>query len=94
MHLVFLFVLFLVIAAGSGGSAEKFVRVVGSGRGSASRTPTRRAAVTTHTALDGSQAMNPWEGGSQLPDTDPDSGDVCRPPAAYGTPHFFNHCCF
>lgn len=30
--------------------------------------------MTTHTSLDGSQAMNPWEGGSQLPDTDPDSG--------------------
>lgn len=65
---------FLFFPAGSGGSADKFVRVVGSGRGSASRTPTRRAAVTTHTALDGSQAMNPWEGDSQLPDTDPDSG--------------------
>ncbi|CAM9850101.1 unnamed protein product [Pylaiella littoralis] len=56
-----------------GGSSGKFVRVIGSGRGSATRTPTRRAAVTTHTSLDGSQAMAPWEDGSQLPDTDPDS---------------------
>lgn len=68
------FFCFLFLTAGSGGSADKFVRVVGSGRGSASRTPTRRAAVTTHTSLDASQAMNPWEAGSQLPDTDPDSG--------------------
>jgi len=67
--------MFLCTAGGNGGgSAGKFVRVVGSGRGSASRTPSKRAAVTTHTSIDGSQAMEPWEDGSQLPDSDPDSG--------------------
>ncbi|CAM9091157.1 unnamed protein product [Scytosiphon promiscuus] len=57
----------------AGGSTDKFVRIVGSGRGSSNKTPAKRAAVTTHTSLDGSQSMAPWEDGSQLPDTDPDS---------------------
>lgn len=58
---------FTICAGGS-----RFVRIMGSGRGNVSKRPTKRAAVTTHTDLDGSQA--PWEDGSQLPDTEPDSG--------------------
>ncbi|CAN0419208.1 unnamed protein product, partial [Ectocarpus sp. 12 AP-2014] len=59
-----------------GGFSGKFVRVVGNGRGSGGNrgTPKRRAAVTTHTSLDGSQSIAPWEDSSQLPDTNPDSG--------------------
>ncbi|CAM9601540.1 unnamed protein product [Ectocarpus sp. 4 AP-2014] len=59
-----------------GGFSGKFVRVVGNGRGSGGNrgASKRRAAVTTHTSLDGSQSIAPWEDGSQLPDTNPDSG--------------------
>lgn len=60
----------------SGGS--KFVRVVGSGRGTGAKRSgaanvKKRAAITTHTSLDGSQAD--WDNDSQLPNTEPDSGE-------------------
>lgn len=54
----------------------KFVRVVSTPRSGKPKTPriTKRAAVTTHTSVDGSQI--PWGNCSQLPDTEPDSGKV------------------
>lgn len=53
------------------------MRVLGSGRGNAANRPgnanvRKRAAITTHTSLDGSQVD--WSDDSQLPDTEPDSG--------------------
>ena len=50
------------------------MRVIGGARGGErGGRGTKRAPVTTYTSLDGSQA--PWEDGSQLPDSELDSGE-------------------
>lgn len=53
------------------------MRVIGGARGGArGGRSTKRAPVTTYTSLDGSQP--PWEDGSQLPDSELDSGENGR----------------
>lgn len=66
------------------------MRVMGGARGGArGGRSTKRAPVTTYTSLDGSQA--PWEDGSQLPDSELDSGEnrrrsssLCEPGSVAG----------
>ena len=58
----------------AGGS--KFVRVIGGARAGSRGYPTKRAAVTTYTSLDSSQER--WEDGSQLPESEVDSGERGR----------------
>lgn len=59
------------------------MRVIGGARGGARGGRTKRAPVTTYTSLDGSQ--EPCEDGSQLPDSELDSGEeggsssLCKP---------------